>query len=492
MARCNEAAAFRHLFRIITDILDFSKLEAGKINIQIQPIPIRHLVEDLSAVYTSLARAKGLHFTTTVADDAPLAIQADSTRLVQILSNYLDNAIKFTPRGSIELVVETILSGTDGRVRFAVSDSGIGMTEDQRKNLFQPFRQADESITREYGGTGLGLAISRHLAGLMGAEVGMSGSGEGSCFWIDFPWHAKHCEPKGIDPPEASFTGLDAVPPSTDPRQADVAEARAAVRGMRILLAEDNVFNQELFVEFADNVGIVLTAVNNGAEALHALGEGDYHCVLMDLQMPVMDGLTATRLIRTKPEYARLPIIAVTANAFSDDRAECIGAGMDDFLAKPVFPDDFYLCLARWGRIGMEKAEPAAAPDLHIDSRIDANLDSSAGASASVVIDLKVLEELTGNDPQKVRRFALRFLESARDTFWELDDAIVLNDLERVNGLGHRLKSSARACGAVRCSEIAVLLENLSTLTDARLHLDELERQIASMPADIERYAANS
>jgi signal transduction histidine kinase/CheY-like chemotaxis protein len=481
-----------HLFRIITDILDFSKLEAGKVDIQIQPTPIRHLVGEVSAMYAPLAHAKGLHFTTRVANDAPLAVHADSTRLVQILSNYLDNAIKFTPRGSIELDVEILSSGTAGRVRFAVSDSGIGLTEDQRKNLFQPFRQADESVTRKYGGTGLGLAISRHLAGLMGAEVGMSSNtGNGSYFWIDFPWNSEVREPKETHSPQASLTGLVANQPVASPRQEDVAEARAAVRGMRILLAEDNVFNQELFVEFADNAGIAITAVNNGAEALQALEQGHYHCVLMDLQMPVMDGLTAARLIRTNSEYASLPVIAVTANAFSDDRAECVAAGMDDFLAKPVFPNDFYLCLARWRRVGMKKAEPTTAPEVRSDASIDTKLDTSVGASSSVVIDLKVLEKLTGNDAQNVRRFALRFLGSARDTVRELHDAIAQNDLKRVNSLGHRLKSSARACGAVRCAEIAVLLENLSALANARLHLDDLERQIAGMPALIECYAGD-
>jgi signal transduction histidine kinase/DNA-binding response OmpR family regulator len=498
-----------HLFRIITDILDFSKLEAGKVDIRIQPIPIRDLVDDISAVYTPLARAKGLRFSTKVADNAPHAIQADSMRLVQILSNYLDNAIKFTPRGGIELVVETMSSGTGAVVRCAVSDSGIGLTEEQRKNLFQPFRQADESITRKYGGTGLGLAISRHLAGLMCAEVGMSGnSGEGSCFWIDFPWNAKNSESYENGQTEVTLVGPEAGKPAPDSRQADIAEARAAVRGMRVLLAEDNVFNQELFVEFADNVGIALTTVNNGAEALQALEQGDYQCVLMDLQMPVMDGLTATRLIRMKPAYAKLPIIAVTANAFDDDKAECIAAGMDESLAKPVFPDDFYLCLAHWGSIGMQKAHTPAVPgagnerpgDVDSIEGSDASKDTSlrkvpharGDTNEAVVIDLKILEELTGNDAQKVRRFALRFLDSARDTVKDLHDAILFNDLDRINDLGHRLKSSARACGAIRCSEIAVFLENLSALADARPHLEELERQISSMPADIERYAGSA
>lgn len=469
-----------HLFRIITNILDFSKLEAGKVDIQNSLVPVRELVEQVFAIYYPLARAKGLQLTVNITREAPFSIYTDPTKLMQILVNYMDNAIKFTSRGSIELAVETLTSGVGNWLRFKVSDTGIGLADDQRKNLFLPFRQADQSITRRYGGTGLGLAIARHLAGLMGVEVGVSGNGsDGSCFWIDFPWKEGKESLKGAFSPLTSTANLSAALQNAQTLPAEAAKARAAVRGMRILLAEDNTFNQELFVEFAENADIMLTIVNNGADAVQALEKGAYHCVLMDLQMPVMDGLTATRLIRSKSGYATLPIIAVTANTFSDDRAECIAAGMNDFLAKPIFPNDFYLCVSRWR--GNFNETTRMAPD--------GNLETSLNAGAPIAINLAVLEEFTGNDVQKVLRFALRFLESARDTLREMQDSVALDDIAALNGLGHRLKSSARACGAVRCAEIAVMLENISTLQEASPHLDELERQLARIPAEIEFYA---
>jgi CheY-like chemotaxis protein len=262
-------------------------------------------------------------------------LRGDRTRISQVLLNYVENAIKFTARGEVRFRAIR-LDCEDSRclVRFEVSDSGIGMSKAQVSTLFQLFQQADTSTTRKYGGTGLGLAISKQLASLMGGEVGVdSEPGQGSTFWFTAMLST------GTDHPAAP---VHVAPPFTG-----LAE-NAAIRGARVLVVEDNPVNQEVIAALLEHVGSTVCRAGNGQEALDALQRERFDCVLMDVQMPVMDGLEAIRRIRANPLVAATRVLALTANASDADRQLCLDAGMDDFITKPVVPATLYAVLARW------------------------------------------------------------------------------------------------------------------------------------------------
>ena len=329
--------AARHLLDVINHVLDLSKIEAGKLTLEVVDFGRDELAERVSAVVTEAAAAKGLPLDIDLRR-LPARLRGDPRQLAQALINLAANAVKFTDQGCVE-VRGDVVAEQDGRVRlrFEVTDTGIGIPADRQERLFEAFEQADASTTRRFGGTGLGLALTRRLVGLMDGVIGVQSTpGQGSSFWFEV-WLAKS---PGADRPNAPDATAMPDPPS-------LQALRSQATGRRVLLVEDNPINQEVAGELLASAGLDVDVAADGAEAVARAVAGGHDLVLMDMQMPGVDGLTATRLLRQRLGRG-LPIIAMTANAFAEDRAACLEAGMDDFIGKPVDPDVLYALLARW------------------------------------------------------------------------------------------------------------------------------------------------
>lgn len=326
--------ASQHLLEIINTILDISKIEAGKFVLDESEVNLASLAANVQAILSDRILAKKLRLVIDT-PDLPCHFIGDRTRLQQALINYVGNAIKFTEQGCITL--RTLLleeSADDALIRFEVEDTGIGIDPAVAARLFSAFEQADSTTTRRYGGTGLGLAITKKLAQLMGGEVGVvSALGVGSTFW--FVARLRKNKPGSV---------LAVDQPERLPEEILSRE----YAGRRILLVDDEPINREIAAMLLEDVNLLVDMAENGAEALALASLHKYDLILMDMQMPLMDGLEATRLIRLLPDSASMPIVAMTANAFAEDRGRCMMAGMNDFISKPIAPEVFFGTLLRW------------------------------------------------------------------------------------------------------------------------------------------------
>ncbi|TXI75036.1 MAG: response regulator [Dechloromonas sp.] len=332
--------AANHLLNLLNDILDLSKIDAEKMTLEQSPFSIGKLVANLDSLLVAKVGAAGMRLSYEITPQlARRELLGDPLRLQQVLLNLVGNAIKFTEKGKVTLAISERAGTAEAlTLDFAVRDQGIGIAPEAQARIFNPFEQADGSTTRKFGGTGLGLPISSRLIRLMGGEIHLNstlGVGSTFSFTITLP----------LARPQATL-----APVNTEISGAEAERRlRSDFAGSRILVAEDDWVNQQVAIELLREVlGFTVDIAGDGSQAIERLQKGRYDLVLMDMQMPVMDGLEATRCIRAMPEYADLPIVAMTANAFAEDQALCLDAGMDDFLPKPVNADKLYVMVLKW------------------------------------------------------------------------------------------------------------------------------------------------
>ena len=474
--------ASQSLLGLVNNVLDFAKVDADALVLESEPFSLRAVLARVDAIVGDTARVKGLALHMEIDEALPTYLQGDALRLQQVLTNLVGNAVKFTPSGSVRVTVErdTEDSGqlehaTEDResrrirVAFRVIDTGIGVSEEQRDRLFRPFSQADSSTTRLYGGTGLGLVISQRIVQAMGGTLRMhsvQNLGTSFRFVLDL---------------EVAATSM----PMAD---ADVTAARPSVRfaGQRVLVVEDNPFNQQVARELLERAGLSVTVASDGVQALEALEQADgYRLVLMDVQMPVMDVLEATRRIRTLSAQPAIPILAMTANVGPEDRRRCLEAGMNDVIGKPIVPARLLETLRGWLDTTTETAPPVAESPVP-----DSPVTSATHPDAP--LRLKALRELLDDDEEALQEVLARFLESLAETRAGVTTALQSNDLRGLAFQAHRFKSAAGQLEAAECYRLCAMLQEVAKLEGPTVEmevevvakqlvpaLDQLERDIA-------------
>ena len=453
----------RHLHGLLNDILDTSMIESGLMTLRPAPVALRDLVGEAQALMAVAAQEKNLALRVEVAPELPQWIEADASRLMQILLNLLGNAIKFTDVGAVELRLSappTAAPGAPALMQFTVKDSGIGMDRATLERLFTRFHQADLSVQRRHGGSGLGLEISRNLARMMGGHIAVeSRLGEGSVFTVNLPLHPS-AAPATVKP--------NLLPPA---------------QRLHVLIAEDHPVNARYLGILLQHMGHRFTVCVNGAQALEWVQRQAFDALLMDLQMPVMDGISATRAIRQlKGAAAAIPIVMVTADILSDARNAALQAGVNWFIAKPVNPDSLRLALAR-GRMTapQEPAEPAESAE---SAETPAGASSGAASDSQTVLDPGVYQAFVALMPRETvdRQWRALFGPDSPD-ITPISSALAANDWPAASRLAHQLKGVCMLMGltslATTLSHIEEAAEHLPVDNSGAL-LKQLARDVAA------------
>jgi CheY-like chemotaxis protein len=451
------------LLSIIDDILDFSKIEAGKLVIEKMPVRVAAIAHHLESLYSVRAHEKQIALRCEIAEQVPACVITDPTRLTQLLSNFVGNAIKFTARGQVTICVSVLQQDASTvQLRFAVTDTGIGISQEAQRRLFTAFTQADNSTSRRFGGTGLGLAICRQLVGLLDPHEGDIGvqsvEGQGSEFYFSMRMQLAD----------------DAAPPQFGNESEPAAQLRPQYEG-RVLLAEDNETNQQVGLQMLRNFGLEPVVVQDGREAVAAAQRTKFDLILMDYHMPELDGCGAALAIRAHEQseaLARSPIVAVTASVLTDDKERCARAGMDDFLAKPIRKHTLAVVLDKW----LPRAPSAVGVNLQAaaSEATVAKMDDELPGELFDAAQLFEMREIAGDGfGVLIKRFhasvhqsvqALRAAHQAQDA----------GDLQRV---AHKLKGSAATLGAAALAAHCLELEMLGksgSVNDAGALIDAL------------------
>lgn len=468
------ATASKHLLAIINDILDFSKIEAGKFVLEKATFPVSAILDHTRSLLEDAAEAKGLHILVEY-QDMPVWLVGDQTRLRQALLNYASNALKFTEHGTITLRGKILKDmGQEVLIKFEVVDTGIGIAPEKIPELFQAFKQVDASTTRKYGGTGLGLAITQRLSGLMGGKAGVKSKvGVGSTFWFTA------CLQRGSPIETLKTSDAESV-------------LKTSHSGAYILLVEDDLINQEVAKSLLTEAGMRVDVAGNGMQAVEQVKSNIYDLVLMDIQMPVMDGITATKVLRQIPGREMLPILALTANVFEEYRQRCTEAGMNDFVSKPVEPIALFSTILKW------LPASAAAENKSLTSvyKPSATVDPNKTYLYARLIEIEGLDINRG----------LTSVSGKIEKYWELlKDFVKLHQLDTENlrqllasnqtsepiRIAHTLKGSAGTLGLNQIRSTSAMLEALLNkgVTDVEKHINEIDAALKRLQQSIEAIA---
>ncbi len=448
--------AGKNLLELINDILDFSKIEAGQIHLEKTPVSIHELTDSISAIMHHRAVEKGITYEAVLYDGLPEFVETDKLRLTQILLNVCGNAVKFTERGSVKLHVEPIGEPVNDmqNIRFRVVDTGVGIPKDKLKEVFNRFVQATESTTRVFGGTGLGLSIVKSLVQLFEGTLNLESElGKGTVFTMDFPFRIVK-EAKLEEEPE---------------KEIDVT---ASVTALHILAAEDNSLNQKLLKAIFERLNIPLTIVNNGQEALDKLREETFDMVLMDIQMPVMDGYTAIKEIR-RTISPTIPIITMTAHAMVGEKEECLSIGANSYISKPFKESELLYTIAHLGN--KEHYETPQPPNFTQQPPQTKMTDS--------ILNLDYLAEITGGDQELRDELIAMFEKDSQVQLANIAEASQADDLERLRQAIHKFRSSLFSVGLLNTANQYKELE--ATLKQGKW-TDDLKQKLVDLKAEAE------
>lgn len=400
-----------NLLTLINDILDLSKIEAGMMDIEEAPFSLNGLISSVEIMFSEKARQKGLRFKISVEPSIHDVLSGDAVRLTQVLINLLSNAVKFTDKGYVQLAVLPVKqTAEDVELEFRVQDSGLGIPPDKRQAIFDRFQQVDSQTSRRFGGTGLGLSIVKQLVDLQNGIIQVrSEVNVGTEFIVRLPFK-----------PVYNYEALYAI---------SSEEIESNIRDIKVLIAEDNQMNQQLMKHLMKQWGIDYALVNNGREALEELSQNKYSLVLMDIQMPEMDGYTTTQAIRNEL-HLDVPIVAMTAHAMVGEKERCLSFGMNDYISKPVKETELFAILKQYARPYEQAGEKKAAE-----------------APQTELIDLAYLKELSMGDPEFENAIIRQFIVQVPDELTLLQEAISFNNFQRVKSLAHSMKSTVAYLG---------------------------------------------